>query len=242
MSDSIISRSFQVNPLSKLPKDFVPADGMRLCRVIFKQSRAEKDAGKAKKDSQYCQLPLISSAFAQAFILNQQGLELVQDYLAGLQDKVVRKVWIDSNRSPCETDLSIEAMIAAGQAEVSEGFRLSAKLIETVFDSDFRNQIAAGLALTRDADFLVLMNDESRTAEQIAAYWNSEAGMKFQQTAANYKKFFVRGAERAPTFETQAIKDKIVAALEYCEDSPVLSRIAEKLQNAPIASVDDSGL
>ncbi len=236
------SQVYQLNALSKMPKDFVPASGFRVCRVTFKQSEADKKAGKAKKESQFCQVPVLTDAQAQGFILNPKGMELVKDYLSGLQDKVIRKVFVENNRSACEADLSFDAMIAVGQAEVSDGVRFSKELIKQVFDAGMRNQIAAGLAMSRDAEFLVLVNDEAVTEEQLRDYWNSKAGEGFMQIAQNYLQFFKCAAERNPTFVNEAIKSKVLAALEYCEESPVVSRIVEKLQNAPIASFDDVAL
>ncbi len=60
--------------------------------------------------------------------------------------------------------------------------------------------------------------------------------------AQNYLQFFQCAAERNPTFVNEGIKAKVLQALEYCEESPVLTRIIDKLQNAPIASVDDIAL
>lgn len=239
-----VNNSYVLNALTEKPKDFEPAKGFRLCRVIFKK---EKGAETAANVSQYCALPELNESYIQSFMRTVAGKNAVAELIEGLQDSAVRAVWIKSKRSPCDADLTIDS-IAAIAAAASESVRLTKENIINTFDSEWCNRIALSLAIERDEEAALIFtacNDAGEmqvNEESAAAYWNSEAGARMTAIASNYKQFFVSASERAPTFASDAIKSKVMLAVSFLDDSVLKVKLEEKLQAAPIASIDDSGL
>jgi hypothetical protein len=242
MSESIMSvsvnNSYTLNALADKPKDFEPSKGFRLCRVIFKQG-ADKTA--TKEQSQYCSLPEVSETFVQSFMRTEAGKLAVVELIESLQDTAVRNVWIASKRSPCDADLTVEALGKVAEAQ-SESVRLTREAIVNAFKNEWASRIALSIAIERNEDAALIFTAESVNAEAAAAFWNSEAGAKVMAIAGNYLQFFVLASERKPAFPSEAIKVKVMQAIAYLDDGILKGKLEEKLQAAPIASVDDSGL
>lgn len=247
MTDSTLNQtvnnSYVLNALTEKPKDFEPSKGFRLCRVIFKQGASNP----TKALSQYCTLPELNESYIQSFMRTVAGKNAVAELIEGLQDAAVRAVWLKSKRSPCDADITIDA-ISAIAAAASESVRLTKENIISTFDAEWCNRIALSLAIERDEEAALIFtacDDAGNSAvneESAAAYWNSEAGARMVAIASNYKQFFVAASERAPTFASDAIKSKVMLAVSFLDDSVLKVKLEEKLQSAPIASIDDSGL
>ena len=227
---SSINSVYTLRPLSEMPKDFKVASGNRVSRIIIK--------GDESKKSQFCQLPEVSENLVQVFINNENGMILVKELIESLQDKIVRNCFVNLGRSACDSDLSVESLIQIGLAE-SDNVRLTKETITANF-SAWSKRIALSIALERDATAAAALLSENE--ETIQEYWKSENGIKFQTIAGNYKSYLLRGAERKPTFETQAIKDKILIAIDYLEQDTLVGKLKDKLSVAPIAQVEEDAL
>lgn len=229
--ENTLVNTYTLKPLVSLPNGWKPEQGNRFCRVIVKGAEA-KEKGKV---SQFCQLPELTDNFVQGFIATPQGLGIVKDWIEGLQNAVVRKVYLEYNRSANDVDLSIQALYEIAELE-SENVRLTKDVIGKQFDSVWLLRIAYCLVLERDANAaLVLSGDNVEAKEQ---FWGTETGCKFLKIASNYKQFFLYGAERKPSFVNQAVKDKVLTAVSYLDSDIVVEKLAAKLAEAPIASED----
>ena len=230
IANSIVN-TYTLKPLATMPANWTPELGNRFCRVIVKGAEA-KEAGKV---SQFCQLPELTDNFVQGFISTPKGVGIVKDFIEGLQNAVVRKVYLSHNRSANDTDLSIEALYDIAE-ETLETVRLTKDVIGKQFDSVWMLRIAYCLVLERDAaGSLVLAGEDVEAKEQ---FWKTETGCKYLKIASNYKQFFVMGAERKPSFVSQAVKDKVLVAVSYLDSDVIVDKLVDKLSNAPIASED----
>lgn len=220
------SAVFGLTPLKDVPADHPVKAGFREVRMIVKGTEEGKaNAGKA---SQYCQLPEVTHGFATAFTNSDKGMSLVMDYIATLQNQVVRKVYIENGRSPCEADLTLEKLFELGAA-VSENVRLTKDTIKTWFDSK-RNAIALQLTIARNED------------ATSTGFWDSEKGQKYLMLAGNWFKLFVQLAERKPAF-TPEIKVKLETMMAMIADgTPFEEKMIEKLIGAVMPAIDDLGL
>lgn len=226
-----IVNTYTLKPLVQLPANWKPEAGNRFCRVIVKGTEA-KEAGKV---SQFCQLPELTDNFVQGFIATPQGIGIVKDWIEGLQNAVVRNVYLQHNRSTTDADLTIEALYEIAAAE-SDNVRLTKDVIGKQFDSVWVNRIAYSLVLEREAQAsLVLLGDN---AEAKVAFWGSEIGCKYLKIASNYKQFFVMAGERKPSFVSQAVKDKVLTAVSYLDSDVITEKLKNKLTDSPIASED----
>lgn len=232
MSDSISisSVSYSVSSVSTLPKDFKCEAGKTL--IKFKTADKKQFA---------VQLPAVSLNFIQAFVLNDKGAEAVQDFIESLQARKAKQVYEKLGRSVCDADLTIEALSEIALAG-SENVRLTKELILACFANEWRNTIAYALVLERDAVAAAMLLNEDETEEATAAkqaFWSGEQGAKYLAIAENYKQFLLYGAERSPSFVSQAIKDKVLVAVSYLDqESQAVQKLSEKLTAAPVASVD----
>lgn len=221
------SQTFGLTPLKDVPADFAVKAGFRELRMIVKGTEEGKaNAGKA---SQYCQLPEVTHGFATAFTNSEKGMSLVMDYIASLQNQIVRKVYIENGRSPCEADLTLEKLFELG-ASVSENVRLTKESMTAWFELN-KGSIASFLASSRGV-----------TLEQNHDFWSSEEGIKFIKIANNYKGLIVSLAERKPAFAPD-VKAKIELVLANVMSGTALEeKMLEKLQAAIMPQVDELGL
>lgn len=226
-SNAVIAQSSAVYGLTELknvPAEYAVKAGYREVRIIVKGNAK----GNEGKTSQYCQLPEVSHAFATAFTNSEKGMNLVQDYIASLQNQIVRKVYMTSGRSPCESDLSMDALFELG-ASVSENVRLTKESLAAWFEAN-KAGIANFLAVSRGA------------AIDSDGFWNSEEGLKYLQIAMNYKNLIVSLAERKPAFQND-VKAKIELVLANVMTGTALEeKMLEKLEGAIMPQVDDLGL
>lgn len=224
------TRVYGLTPLKNVSADFKVEQGMRECRIIVKATK-EANAGKV---SQFCQLPEVTPAFAQAFISHEKGLGLVQDYIASLQNKVVRKVYLENGRSPCDADLMLDALFNVGEAE-SENVRLTKESIAAWFELT-KGKIANFLASTRVDGF------EQMDTDAKAQFWANESGLKFIQIASNYKVMFMELAARKPSY-LEGVKEKVeMVCAAVMEGTALEEKMLEKLSGVTVATPDDLGL
>lgn len=232
MSDSISvvpSKSYQVGKLSQLNELAVPA-GERLCRIIFKQTAEDKKAGKSKADSMGCFVPVVHSSFVSAFAA--QYPQAVAEFIEGLQNKAIRKVWESSKRSPCEADIGMDALFAVWEAEEREE-RMTGESIAAALKGELGNIFVSFLAKTRGISLEVAENLEL-----------------LQGIKMNYLPFFQMAAARKPIFDSAAVKEKVVSVMiafgEYLvqteRESMIVEKALEKMIDAPLRTVDTAGL
>ena len=183
--------------------------------------------------------PSVTENLVQSFISSEKGMNAAKDWIESLMKEAGKKRF-DAGLHFSAADLSIDALIAIAEA-TSENVRLTKENIEKAFNEGWKHVIAAALVLERDAVGATILCGEDTNA--IAAYWNSESGLKFQQIASNYKSYILRGAERRPTFETEAIKAKVLAAIANLDaEEQLVQKLVEKLTDAPIATVNEDAL
>jgi hypothetical protein len=221
-----IATSYSLSALASVPQNMAVASGMRECRIIIKDA-ALKASGKV---SQYCQLPEVSEGFVQSFICNATGLEAVKDFIAGLQDAMVRKVYVGSNRSPCDADLSIDMLAELARAE-AENTRVTKESVTVWFESK-KAEIANFLARTR-------MPEATLGTE----FWQSESGQRMIGIASNYKIPFLELAAKRPAFTKPEIKEKVEMVCAAVMTGTVFEeKMLARLQGAVIATPDELGL
>lgn len=191
-----------------------------------------------EKKGYYFVAPQVTPAFVQAFAADAKGMEALQDYVESLM-KGIGKKRFDAGMMFSAADCTIQNLVEFAQA-TSENVRLTKENLEEAFKG-WVHTIAYALVLERDAVGAAILLGEDAEAKQ--AFWGGESGVKFLTIAGNYKQFFLSGAERKPTFISQAIKDKVIAAIAVLDqDEQLVQKLAEKLQAAPIASADDLAL
>ena len=219
--------AFTLHSLAVANKLPVPA-GMRLCRVIRKES-AQKKAGKEVKESQGCFVPLVSEAKIQALLAVRP--DVLAHWVAQLENDVVRAV-ADSGRSPSEADLSVEKLCEVFDASgVSE--RFTTKQLEEVWKRDWRMALVNSIAASRGWDL---------TDPDIAAMAT--------KVADNHWQFVAMYCGRNPTWQSEAVKEKalfnlleLVKFLEDCEaDVGLLVRVVDRLAGLSVASVSEIAL
>lgn len=199
----------EVKPGTKVP------EGMRECRVIIKD-KALTESGKV---SQYCQLRDVSESLVASFVRNPAGAQLVASFIEGLQNKVVRNVYVKENRSPNEDDLTIAQLIAVGEVE-GESARLTKESIGAWFDS-VKENIAGFIASSKGLD----ANDPR------CVVW-----------AGNFKSLFVELAGRNPSIAPDVKAKMELVAVGVMTGTVIEEKILEKLENATTKSADDLGL
>ena len=217
--NSVGVRTYTLKPLASMPNGWNPESGNRFCRVIVKGAEA-KEKGKV---SQFCQLPELTDNFVQGFIATPRGVGIVKDFLESLQNAVVRKVYLDYNRSSNDADLSIESLYEIAEF-TSETTRLTKDVIGKQFDSVWVNRIAYCLVLEREPNAALVLSGDN--VEQKEAFWGTEIGCKYLKIASNYKQFFVMAAERKPSFVSQAVKDKVLTAVSYLDVDVIVETIS----------------
>lgn len=215
---------YGLTDLKSVPADLPAVAGMREVRIIIKGEK-DRDAGKV---SQFCRVPEVTHAYATAFTNSERGMSLVMDYIASLQDKAVRNVYVNVGRSPTSDDLSMNALFELGAAE-SVTVRLTKETVAAWFEAN-KASIANFLAVSRGA------------AIDSIGFWNSDEGMKYLKIAMNYKALIVSLAERKPAFNDD-VKAKIELVFASVMSGTVLEeKMLEKLANASMPEVDDLGL
>lgn len=226
--------TYSYKKLAEVAKNHEVQTGFRGVRIIQKNLK-DANGVEIEKHSYYTELPILTENFVQAFIAQDKGFALVREYVESLQDKIARAVICEKGRSVVDADLTIDALIEIGEA-TSENVRLTKDSINKAWNEGWANRIAYALVLERSATGAAALEQD---AEQ---FWHSAEGQKFQQIAANYKAYILRAAERKPAFETQNIKDKVIAAIGYLDSDVLVDKMKEKLVAAPIASVDELAL
>lgn len=218
--------SYIIRPVSELNDNIVAAATANSETVV-------KFKNKEKKGFFFV-TPVVTDAQVQAFITSDKGLNATKDWIESLI-KNAGKARFDAGHGFSAADITIEALCSIAEA-TSDNIRCSKENIVAAFDTEWHKRIAYCIALERDANAAVALETDA------AAYWSSEQGAKMMQIASNYKAYFIRASERKPTFETAAIKDKVIAALQYLDESQLQEKVLEKLQNAPLAVVDADAL
>lgn len=192
-----------------------------------------------EKKNYFFAAPQVTAGFVQAFAADAKGMEVLQDYVESLVKEIAKKKFnaaLHFSAADCTIQNLVEYAFAA-----SDNVKLTKDNIVSAFDAGWANTIAYALVLERDAAGAVVLCGDDVDAKQ--AYWNSEAGAKFLDIAGNYKAYLVRGAERKPTFETEAIKTKVMNAIANLDqEEQLVQKLVEKLQDAPIAAVEEDAL
>lgn len=226
-----LSTVFGLTNLKDVPASYVTPAGMRDCRIIVK---GDKNPGKV---SQFCTLPEVTAGFAQSFINNHKGLELVQDFISGLQDKAVRKVYLELSRSPIQDDLTISKLCEVGALD-AVNIRLTKESVTAWFDS-VKNKIALVIA---GRMFASEVTGFAGNADVAAAFWGGVNGERCIKIAANYLPLFVELSSRSPSFN-EGVKAKIeMVCLEVMTGTALEEKILEKLEKSVEKSIDDLGL
>lgn len=228
MNASTINAStvFGLTNLKDVATSAVVPPGMRECRVIVKGQEG-KNAGKV---SQYCTLPEVTVGFAQSFINNERGLELVQDFISTLQDKMVRKNYIEHGRSSTQDDMTIANLVELGALECVN-VRLSKDSIGAWFDS-VKNGIALYIAERMFPQAEAYTND----------FWTGANGEKCIAIAMNYKPLLIELAGKSPSFNT-GVKAKLeMVCIAVMTGSAIEEKMLEKLEKSVEKSIDDLGL
>lgn len=218
--------SYIIRPVSELNDNIMAA--------IFEQNQTMIKFKNKEKKGYFFSVPAVSDNLVQAFIASDKGLNAAKDWIESLI-KNAGKARFDAGQGFSEADITIDALCSVAEA-VSDNIRCSKENIETAFKADWHNRIAYALAYERDAAAPAALEADS------AAYWGSENGAKMLQIAANYKPYLIRASERKPTFETQALKDKVLSVIAYLDESQLVEKMRDKLTDAPVAAVDMAGL
>lgn len=218
--------SYIIRPVAELNDNIIAAaTGNNESVIKFKNK---------EKKGYFFVAPVVTDAMVQAFITNDKGLNAAKDWIESLI-KNAGKARFDAGLGFSAADITIDALCTVAE-QVSDNIRCSKENIVAAFDAGWVNRIAYCIALERDAAAAVALETDA------AAYWESEQGKKMMQIASNYKAYFIRASERKPTFETAAIKDKVIAAVQYLDADVLQEKVLEKLQNAPVAVVDADAL
>lgn len=200
-----------------------------------KQNQAVIKFKNKEKKGYFFVAPAVTPAFVQMFTAHPKGLEALQDYVESLI-KGIGKKRFDSGLHFSEADCTVDSL-AEFAMQASENVRLTKENIEAAFKAGWVNTIAYALVLERDAGASAVLLGEDAAAKQ--EFWASPVGEKFLEIAGNYKQFLLYGAERKPSFMSQAIKDKVMQAVAYLDqEEQLVQKLAEKLNEAPIASAD----
>lgn len=218
--------SYIIRPVSEL-NDNIIAAATDSNKTVIKFKNKEKKG-------YFFVAPTVTDSFVQAFITSDKGLNAAKDWIESLI-KNAGKARFDADRSFSDADITIDALCSVAEA-TSDNIRCSKENIVAAFESEWKNRIAYCIALERDANAPVALDADA------AAYWNSEKGAKMMQVAENYRAYLIRASERKPTFESEAVKGKVLTAIQYLDESQLQEKVLEKLQNAPLAVVDADAL
>jgi hypothetical protein len=192
-----------------------------------------------EKKGYFTSVPALSDNSVHMFINTDAGMSAARDWIDSLRKEAAKRRF-DAGAMFSQADITNQALIELAQA-TSDNVRLTKDNIEKAFDSGWANTIAYALILERDAEGAVILLGDDVEAKK--SYWDSEQAQKFLKIAANYKQYLVRGAERKPTFESEAIKSKVLAAVENLDqEEQLVQKLVEKLNDAPVAMVDESAL
>ena len=223
--------SYIIRPVSEL------SDSVESSAVIGNET-VIKFKNKDKK-GYFFSVPTVTDNFILTLIQSDKGMYAAREWIESLI-KAAGKKRFDARQSFSAADLTIEALCAIA-AETSENIRLTKENITEAFDKDWRNTLAYALILERDAEAAVILLGDDAEAKQ--TLWDSAVGNKYLKLAGNYKGFFLRGAERKPTFEDERTKGLVLKAVSYLDiESQLVQKLFDKLKEAPIASVDDIAL
>jgi hypothetical protein len=191
-----------------------------------------------EKKGYFTSVPALSDNSVHMFINTDAGMSAARDWIDSLRKEAAKRRF-DAGAMFSQADITNQALIELAQA-TSDNVRLTKENIEKAFEGWIKT-IAYALVLERDAEGAVVLLGDDVEAKQ--EYWNSVQAEKFIQIAHNYKQYFLRGAERKPTFETQGVKDKVLAAIANLDqDEQLVQKLSEKLNDAPVATVDESAL
>ena len=223
--------SYIIRPVSEL------SDSVESAAVIGNETII-KFKNKEKK-GYFFSVPVVTDNFILTLVQSDKGMNVARDWIESLI-KAAGKKRFDAGQGFSAADCTIEALCAIA-AETSENIRLTKETITEAFDKEWRNTLAYALILERDAEAAVILLGEDAAAKQ--ALWDGAIGEKYLKLAGNYKGFFLRGAERKPTFEDERTKGLVLKAVSYLDqESQLVQKLADKLNDAPIASVDDIAL
>lgn len=219
-----ITNSFLVSDLSILAKKAVPK-GMRLARIIYKQTAEEKKAGKASKESQACFVPAMRwNEIVTQLSSNDTLQDAVLNMLEGYQDKIIRKV-TDSGRSPCEADLCVNALITyikEEQEQTGTG-RLTKERIVEWFDSTLADRLTVAFA------------ERLGVTEEP----NEAQAAKIEQAIAGYKDKLAALAGGKTSYSVEVV-EKLQQALKYADsDDAMAARFSERLAGMVQKQADD---
>lgn len=254
MNESVVvslPETFKVSKLADLPKSFVAPSEFHLARFIYKDVKDEAGNVTQARESMYAILPDVTEGFVTLFLNRDEGRNLVKDWIQEQADKAARASYEKRKDGNVHAaDFGLDALITLLTAE-SASERLSKETLSKLFDTDYVNQIAYALVLERDVAGAIFLLQEYDKEDEVSRqnyvkncqdFWSSEVGVKYLAIAQNYKAFVLRAVERKPTFESQAIKDKVLNAVRMLDASPITAKLIEKLEAAPVASIDVSGL
>lgn len=223
--------SYIIRPVSEL------SDSVESAAVIGNETIV-KFKNKEKK-GYFFSVPAVTDNFVLALVQSDKGMNAARDWIESLI-KAAGKKRFDAGQGFSEADITIDALCTVA-AETSENIRLTKDAIAEAFDKEWRNTLAYALILERDAEAAIVLLGEDVAAKQ--ALWGGAVGEKYLKLAGNYKGFFLRGAERKPTFEDERTKGLVLKAVSYLDaESQLVQKLADKLNDAPIASVDDIAL
>lgn len=223
--------SYIIRPVSEL------SDSVESAAVIGNET-VIKFKNKEKK-GYFFSVPAVTDNFVLTLIQSDKGMSAAKDWIESLI-KAAGKKRFDAGQGFSSADITIEALCDIA-AEASENVRLTKETITEAFDKAWRNTLAYALILERDAEAAVILLGEDAAAKQ--ALWDGAIGEKYLKLAGNYKGFFLRGAERKPTFEDERTKGLVLKAVSFLDaESQLVQKLADKLNEAPIASVDDIAL
>jgi len=223
--------SYIIRPVSEL-SDSVESSAVIGNETIIKFKNKEKKG-------YFFSVPAVTDNFVLTLVQSDKGMSAARDWIESLI-KAAGKKRFDAGQGFSSADITIAALCDIA-AETSENIRLTKENIAEAFDKEWRNTIAYALILERDAESAIVLLGDDAAAKQ--ALWDGAVGNKFLVLAGNYKGFFLRGAERKPTFEDERTKGLVLKAVSYLDtESQLVQKLADKLKDAPIASVDDIAL
>jgi len=223
--------TYHIKPVASLT-DAIEQEAHKQAETVLKFKSKEKKG-------YFFTAPALTDNDVLMFVNSSKGMEAAKDYLDSLRKGVAKKLF-DNGQMFRESDCN-HHMLAEFASASSDNIRCSKDNIIAAFDAGWNTQIAYALVLERDATSSVVLLGDDVAAK--AAFWNSEAGLKFMAIASNYKSHLCSAAERKPSFMNQAIKDKVLQAIAYLDQEDVLvQKVEEKLRDAPIATVDADSL
>lgn len=209
-----MSNFYNIESLKTISKKEVPAT-MRLARVIYKK---DKKTG-IEKDSKGLHVAAIMTATVQMIAADSNGLEWMQNAIAGVQDSVIRKL-VDSGKLVInEEEISFSAIINEMKlANESSGARFSKEAIATWYAEYMLNPLS----------------------EAICNKMQGISESQLKKFIDNYLASFQILAGRNPTMSNE-VKASLIRAMEFLpedHDSVVAITIAERLAAITEASAE----